>query len=123
MSDRINSKDIKMQNEKEIQSVYRRLKIMKEEYSNIIPNESVHSGSKNNRYKCRKGWWSGLRNEFDILEEIKVLPEKLIQNYQSVWQKYLDAINLDDYGVKPENILEANRLIDQTLGILESRLS
>lgn len=112
-----------MENEKEIRSVYRRLKIMKEEYSDTIPIESVHSGSKNNRYKCRKGWWGGLRNEFDILEEIKMLPPEVIQNYQSVWQKYLDRINRDDYGVKPENILEANKLIDQTLGILESRLS
>jgi hypothetical protein len=112
-----------MENEKEIKSVFRRLKIMREDYCDIIPNESVNSASKNNRYKCRKGWWTMMRNEFDVLEEIKILPENLIQNYRGVWKKYLMAIDENDYGIKPENIIEANALIDQTLSLLETKLS
>ncbi len=112
-----------MENEKEIRSARRKLKILKDEFSDVIPKEPVYSASKNNRYKCRKAWWGGLRDNFDILEENMTLPEEIINNYHSVFQKYLAVVDQDEYGIKPENIKEANELISQILNTLESRLA
>ena len=63
-----------MEGEECIKEAYQELRILKTEWSDIIPSQAIHSGSKYNRYKCRKAWWCMIRDRLDILEERQALP-------------------------------------------------
>ncbi len=112
----------KMDDKKQIRLVYDRLTYGLNEFSDIIPTESVHSGSKNNKYKCRKAWWCVLRDEVDALQEVNALSDEFEKRFQSLWIDYRSTVDKEEYGVKPEQIQQANSLIRNILSDLEVRL-
>ena len=111
-----------MENEDRIKETYSHLVEWLNEYSDDIPVEEVHSGSKNNKYKCRKGWWCFFRDEIEALRRINALPIGMEERFNVLWEDYLSTVEREEYGVKPEQIKEANDLLRAVISDLEIKL-
>ena len=99
------------------------LRELKDDYLDDIPDEILHSNSPGpGNYKVRASWWQQLYTEVDILDLKGALSPELKEKYESVKINY--SKSTENQGpVKPENIDEANVLLSNLIGDLETKVS
>lgn len=101
-------------------------KRLRDEYSNEVPEEIIHSTSDNNKFKIRRGWFASLVGEFDMFaedylqnsedEDAKLLVvdiEKFIVDYTSREFQNLERIDVS-------NVEEADLLLSRVIDHLEN---
>jgi len=99
------------------------LRELKDDYQDDIPEETIHSNSPGpGNYKVRASWWQQFYTEVDILYLKGALSPELKEKYESVKTNY--SKSTENQGpVKPENIDEANVLLSDLIGDLETKVS
>ena len=94
-----------------------RLRQLRNDFKDEVPDRIVHSCDPDNRYKIRTGWFVGVRADVcNLLRDGKIVDiaeraaaEELVERFSS------DEWVQRDYNT-PEDIAEANRLLDIILG-------
>lgn len=96
--------------------ICQRLIELRDEYSDEIPKEIVHSTSPNNRFKCRASWWGILEFRVGVLRDRRIIPESLVQEYEQIIRDYKNRTR----GITTEeNISSANKLISNLITYLQ----
>ncbi|MBI2128901.1 hypothetical protein HYU07_01545 [Candidatus Woesearchaeota archaeon] len=101
---------------------YCALRCLRDEYSDEMPQEIIHSASPNNKYKVRVGWWGNLSLRLSALEERGLLSDDLVQQYHQLVIGYILHLKKNKGLTRTEDINAANHLINQVMTSLESRL-
>jgi hypothetical protein len=90
---------------------------LRQEYSDEIPSQIIHSSDKNNRFKVRKGWISNVVGDLEVaINQGVVTDPKIIQ----AANEFIDWATGEEFGKQERttkaDIEKANRMIDQVLG-------
>ena len=116
---------IKKQNESQEEFIRRHhecFKDLRDNYSEEIPEEIIHSGSQNNKYKVRAGWFHNVSLRFDVLNKRKMVPEYLMQKRAELLRDYNTSVEKNNGRTQREDIDKWNGLINDVLKHLETLL-
>ena len=97
------------------------LKFLKDEFSNKIPKEILHSAMGRPRFKVRKNWFQGVRFDADILIENNYASEKSTRIYND-FLKYYERTNAKDRLTNKKDIAKANKVLSSLINDLEKQL-
>ncbi len=97
---------------------HKRLLSIRDNFSDEIPVEIIHSTSPNIMYKCRAAWWSCLAIRFHLLQKIKMIQNSTFEKYLQTEAAYSALIEKKQL-VTPSNIKSANETINAAIADLE----
>jgi len=93
------------------------LEFLRDEFSDEIPAEIIHSDALNNRFKVRVGWFQGVvATAWNLLSEGQISGNRQQAAAQRLVDKFTSQEFVDQDLTTRRDITVANRLIDIILG-------
>lgn len=85
---------------------------LRDTFSDIAPEMTIHSNDKNNRFKVRKGWFAAVAYDLECLLKDRALDPEISADLES----FIDEVCNDEFRLKPTtdiDIARANTLINK----------
>jgi len=94
------------------------LRFLRDEFSDEIPVDVIHSNHPQNRFKVRRNWWAGLLADLEVgLAEGAFTDPDVQEKIRAFTDFYFHRPNFFDKPLTtPEDIAKANRIINVALG-------
>jgi hypothetical protein len=94
------------------------LRFLRDEYSDEIPTEIIHSTAKNNRFKVRKAWFAGLVGDLElVITDGLVTDRSIALMAEAFMEKYTGEGFQHQVRTTKEDIELANNLINLIIGV------
>lgn len=88
-------------------------------YSNVIPSESIHSDSPDNRYKVRKGWFLATAYTMEVIFRNQLIEDPKLAKLYEGWRRWLNLFYYNNRLTRPREIDITDKVIDRILSSRE----
>ena len=108
------------EDERELRSTIEQLAHLRDDFSDEVPKETIHSNSRDNRFKVRRGWFAGVAATIST-----ALDEGLVGSPETVREanEFVDWVFDGDFKTRDprsptsaEEVQKANTILDRILG-------
>lgn len=92
-----------------------KLRILKDEFSDEIPNRTISSYRPDKKFKVRRNWWQAVTSVLEKGLDEDIVPEKSRPDVESFVKHYTSAEFRDQPLTTKEDIRRANELLSKVL--------
>ena len=87
-------------------------------WSDELPEEMIYSDAKNNKYKCRNGWFSATSMYINNLISKKIISPEIAKEYNQIWNNQFENCPTRKDRTTSKSIKDASNLINKTIEYL-----